>query len=149
MAAGRGRHWDWLAGAAGLLFAIGLCLHWWRSNDDNWTGISNLGMEGKLMFIGALFAMAVPFVTLMRQSAGRIQQYRWTVLVIGVVLVAWTIFRMADPPEFDSFPNLPVTLEPGAWISLVAAILIVVFNAIAMRATLAKRPARSATSSTA
>jgi uncharacterized membrane protein YjfL (UPF0719 family) len=145
MAAGRGRHWDWLASAAGLVFVIGLCLHWYRSNDDNWTGISNLGMEGKLMFIGGLFAIAVPFVTRMRQSAGRIQQYRWTVLVIGLLLVAWTIFRMADPPEFDSFSDLPVTLEAGAWITLVAAVLIVVFNAIAMRATLAKRPARSAT----
>ena len=144
MAAGRGRHWDWLAGAAGLVFAIGLFLHWWRSNDDNWIAISNLGMEGKLMFIGALFAIAVPFVTAMRQSAGRIQQYRWTVLLVGVVLVAWTIFRMADPPEFDSLSNAPIALKPGAWISVVAAALIVVFNGLAMWATVAKRPARSA-----
>ena len=145
MARERGRHWDWLAGAAGLVFTVGIFLHWWRSNDDNWIAISNLGMEGKLMFIGGLFAIAVPFVTAMRQSAGRIQSYRWLVLLIGVVLVAWTIFRMADPPEFDSFADLPVTLKPGAWVALVAAVLIVVFNALAMRVTVAKRPARSAT----
>jgi hypothetical protein len=145
MAAERGRHWDWLAGAAGLVFTIGLFLHWWHSNDDNWIALSNLGMEGKLMFIGGLFATAVPIVTGMRQSAGRIQQYRWLVLLIGIVLVAWTAFRMADPPEFDSLPGVPVTLNAGAWISLVAAVLIVVFNGLAMRTLLAKRPARSAT----
>ena|SRR5215213_8013456 len=145
MAAGRGRHWDWLAGAAGLVFTIGLFLHWWRSNDDNWIAISNLGMEGKLMFIGGLFTIAVPFVTGMRQSAGRIQQYRATVVVIGILLLGWTIFRIADPPEFDTLAGAPVTIKPGAWITLVAAILILVFNGLAMWATVAKRPARSAT----
>src|SRR5918911_3575505 len=141
MAAGRARLWDRLTAIAGLVFVVALCLHWWRSNDDNWTGITNLGMEGYLMFIGGLFIIATPFVATMRQTAGRIQSYRTIVLVIGVLLLAWTIFRMADPPEFDSFPNLPVTLDPGAWVSLVAIVAALVFLACAMRANLAARPA--------
>lgn len=144
MAAGRGRHWDWLTSAAGLVYAVGLFLHWWRSNDDNWAGLTNLGMEGYLLFIGALFVIAVPFVATMRQTAGRIQQYRMLVLIFVVIMLAETIFRMADPPEFDSFPNLPVTLDPGAWISLVAIVAALLFLACAMRANVAARPARSA-----
>jgi hypothetical protein len=145
MAAGRGRHWDWLVSLAGLVFAIGLFLHWWRSNDDNWAGLTNLGMEGYLLFIGALFVIAVPFVATMRQTAGRIQQYRTLVLIFSLLMLAETIFRMADPPEFDSHPDLPVTLDSGGWVSLVAIVAAVVFLACAMRANLAARPARSAT----
>jgi hypothetical protein len=143
MAAGRARRWDRLTAIAGLVFVVALCLHWWRSNDDNWTGISNLGMEGYLMFIGGLFVIATPFVATMRQTAGRIQSYRTLVLVIGVLLLAWTIFRMADPPEFDSFADLPVTLDPGAWIALGAAIVVVISDVLALRANVAARPARS------
>jgi hypothetical protein len=145
MAAGRGRHWDWLAAAAGLLFGIGAFLYWWRSNDDNWRGISYLGMEGWVILLAALMAMAVPFVARMRQTAGRIQQYRMTVALVTLLALAETIFRMADPPEFDSFSDVPVTLKPGAWISLIAAVAILLFLAAGMRATLARRPARSAT----
>src|SRR3954454_3077126 len=120
MTAGRSRHWDRLTALAGLVFAIALCLHWWRSNDDNWTGITNLGMEGYLLMIGAFFVIATPFVATMRQSAGRIQQYGTLVEVSALLRLAETIFRMADPPEFASFSNLPVNLDPGAWIALCA-----------------------------
>jgi len=144
MAAGRGRHWDWLTAAAGLVLGIAGFLHWWHSNDDNWRGLSYLGKEGWIILLAAFMAMAVPFVATMRQTAGRIQQYRMTTGIVTLLALAETIFRMADPPEFDSLPNAPVTLKPGAWIALVAAVAILLFLVAAMRATLAGRPARSA-----
>src|SRR5215212_3154703 len=101
MAAGRGRAWDWLTAAAGLVLGVSLFLYWYRTNDDNWMGYTNLGFPGKPILLAALLAMATPFVATMRQTAGRIQSYRAIVLGLGVLAVALTIYRMADPKEFD------------------------------------------------
>jgi hypothetical protein len=132
-----------LTALAGLVLAVALFMYWYRSNDDNWAGFSNTGLPGKFILLAAVLALAVPLVATMRQSAGRIQSYRAIVMGFGVLAVAMTIYRMADPKEFDTLDKA-VTLKPAAWVALFAAVAIVIFTALAMRATIAKRPARSA-----
>src|SRR4051794_10949074 len=137
-----GRFWDWVIGAAGLALIVSLFLPWYRSNAEDWIGFSSTGIVGKWLLLAGVVALAAPFVATLKPTPGQAQKYDIAVLIVGVLAIAGTILRMANPAEFDTVDE-PVTLKAGAWIGLVATIAIVTGAVLALRTRLAQRPARS------
>jgi drug/metabolite transporter (DMT)-like permease len=138
----RGRIWDWLAGIAGLVLLISLFLHWFSSNRETPTGIDALGLTGYLLFFIALFAMAAPVVSTLRQTPREASRYTLTLLAFAVVGLILAIIRTNDPPEFDTV-EAAVSVEAGAYIGCVAVGLIAVFATVAIVTRKAKHPASS------
>jgi drug/metabolite transporter (DMT)-like permease len=143
MASGRGRIWDWLTAAAGLVLVVSLFLHWFSSNREEPTGISALGLVGYLLFFIGLFAMAAPFVANLRQTPGDVQRYTIVLAGFAALGLIGAVIRTNDPPEFDTV-QAPVSVLAGAYIGCVAVGVILLLSLAALRSRLAGRPARSA-----
>src|SRR3954467_919802 len=99
---GRGRIWDWLTAAAGLVLVVSLFFHWFDSNREQPTGISALGLVGYLLLAIGLFAMAAPFVATLRQTPGNVQRYTVVLAGFAALGLIGAIIRTNDPPEFDT-----------------------------------------------
>src|SRR4051794_41299892 len=118
-------------------------LHWFSSNRETPTGFSAMGLTGYLLIAVALFAIAHPFVTTMRQTPREASRYTLTLLVFSVIGLILAVIRTNDPPEFDTV-EAPVSVQAGAYIGCVCVGLIVVFTIAGLATRSAKRPARSA-----
>ena len=140
--AARGRVFDWLTGAAGLVLLVSLFLHWFSSNREEPTGLSAMGLTGKLLLLVGFMAVAAPIVTTLRQTPREASRYTMVLLFFAVLGLIFAVIRTNDPPEFDTV-EAPVSVLAGAYIGCVAVGLVVVFAIAALVTRAAKRPARS------
>jgi hypothetical protein len=138
MEGGSVRVWDWLVGAAGLALAIGIFLPWYRSNQEDWTAWSTLAWLDKVLLLTALVALALPIVAALKATDKQVQRLLLVLMVLGLLSVIATVYRMATPAEFDTVDE-PVHLKVGAYVSLVASGVILVGSALGARARLARR----------
>jgi hypothetical protein len=138
MEGGSVRVWDWLVGAAGLALVIGVFSPWYRSNQEDWTAFKTMMLIDLLLLLTGLLAMALPFVASLKATDKQAQPLLLVLVGLGLLAIALSIYRMATPPEFDTVLE-PVTLKYGAYLSLVAEVVIVLASAVGVRTRLARR----------
>jgi uncharacterized membrane protein len=138
MEGGSVRIWDWIVGAAGLAIVIGVFMPWYRSNQENWTAWKTLMLIDLLIVLTGLLAMALPIIAGLKATDKQAQKLLLVLVVLAIACVAFTIYRMNTPPEFDTVLE-PITLKAGAYLTLVASAVIVLGSALGARARLAHR----------
>jgi hypothetical protein len=138
MEGGSVRIWDWLTGAAGLALAIGLFLPFYRSNQEDWSAWKSFMLIDKLMLITAFVAMAVPIVAALKATDKQTQRLILVVIALAALTLICVIVRMANPAEFDAFDK-PVHLKTGAFLSLVATVVMLASAVLGVRTRLARR----------
>jgi hypothetical protein len=139
MEGGSVRIWDWLIGIAGLALAVGDFMPWYRSNAEDWSGWHSFMLIDKLMLITAAVAIAVPIVAALKATDKQTQQLLIVTAVLALLCLIFVIYRMATPADFDVFPDIPVKLKAGAYVDLVASIVLLASTLLAMRTRLARR----------
>ena len=138
MEGGSVRIWDWVVGAAGLAIVIGVFSPWYRSNLENWTAWSTLRLIDLLLVLTGLLAIALPIVASLKATDKQAQKLLLALVVLGIACIAFTIYRMNTPPEFDTVLE-PVTLKIGAYLALIGSAVVVLGSALGARARLAHR----------
>jgi hypothetical protein len=138
MKAGSVRIWDWLIAISGLALAVGDFMPWYRSNEEDSTGWASFMLIDKLLLITAVVALLVPLVAALKATDKQAQKLVIAAGLLGLLSLVFTIYRIATPAEFDDF-DLPVTIQTGAYVSLVAAIVLVSSALLAFRTRLARR----------
>jgi hypothetical protein len=140
MEGGSVRIWDWLIAISGLALAVGDFMPWYRSNAEDWTGWHSFMLIDKLMLITAAVAISVPIVAALKATDKQVQRLLIVTAVLGVLCLIFVIYRMATPADFDDPTfHFKVTLKAGAYVDLVASIVLVASTLLAMRTRLARR----------
>ena len=140
MEGGSVRVWDWVTSIAGLALAVGLFLPWYRSNLENWTGWATLAWIDKVLLLTAIVALLLPLVVALKATDKQVQGLLLVIGALAIVSIAFTIYRMATPPEFDTVDE-PVFLRVGVYLALAGSVVILVATALGARARLARRAA--------
>ena len=138
MEGGSVRVWDWIVGACGLALAVGVFMPWYRSNQENWTAFKSFVLIDLFLLLVAVLAIAVPIVANLKPTDKQVQPLLLALVGLGLLAVGLTIYRMATPPEFDTVLE-PVSLKAGAFLSLIAAMLLTASAAQGARTRLARR----------
>lgn len=138
MEGGSVRIWDWLVGVAGLVIVIGVFTPWYRSNQENWTAWKTMMLIDLLLVLTGLLAMALPLVAGLKATDKQAQKLLLVLIVLGILGVVFTIYRMQTPPEFDTVLE-PITLKAGAYMALVGSVVVALASALGVRARLAHR----------
>jgi hypothetical protein len=138
MEGGSVRVWDWIVGAAGLAIVIGVFTPWYRSNEEDWTAWKTMRLIDLLLVLTGLLAMALPLVAGLKATDKQAQKLLLVLVVLGILGVVFTIYRMATPPEFDTVLE-PITLKAGAYMALVGSAVVALASALGVRARLAHR----------
>ncbi|MEA2450773.1 MAG: hypothetical protein QOG63_2705 [Thermoleophilaceae bacterium] len=140
MEGGSVRIWDWLTAIAGLALAVGDFIPFYRSNEENWSAWSVFMLIDKLMLITAVMALLLPLIAALKATDKQALKLVIAIALLGALCVIFVIYRMATPAELaDPTFHLPVKLQAGAFVSLIAAIVLTASSLLAIRSRLARR----------
>jgi uncharacterized integral membrane protein len=145
MEGGSVRIWDWLAGAAGLALAIGIFMPFYLENEETWTGWKSFMLIDKLALLTGVLAIALPIRAALKPTDHSIQWHVLLVALLSLLTLIFVLYRMANAADVTTIvPDPKSTLEPGAYVCLVASIVLFLASALGARARLARRAAQRA-----
>jgi hypothetical protein len=110
---------EWLALAGGVLLIVSLFLPWYEGTEPL-TGFEALSVIDILLGLLALLALALPVLQTTQDAPNKPVGTAVLAVVLGALGVLLVVFRLIDAPADG------LEVRPGAWIALVATVLIVV-----------------------
>jgi hypothetical protein len=110
---------EWLAGAGGALLIVSLFLPWYEGTEPL-TGFEALSVIDILLTLVALVALALPVLQATQDVPSKPVGTAVLLVVFGALATLLVAFRLIDSPADG------LSVRPGAWIALVASVLITV-----------------------
>jgi uncharacterized membrane protein len=109
---------EWLAAAGGVAMIVALLLPWYEVGSETATGFEAFTVIDVLLALLALLALSLPFLQATRDSPALPVGAAVLIAAFGIIGILLVLFRLVDDPFTGS------SLQPGAWLGLVAALAI-------------------------
>jgi uncharacterized membrane protein len=109
---------EWLAAVAGVGLIVALLLPWYKGT-ETLSGYEALSVVDILLTLLALLALAIPVLQATQDAPNKPVGAAVLTVVLGALGVLLVLFRLIDMPADG------LSLEPGAWIGLLATVAIV------------------------
>jgi hypothetical protein len=111
---------EWIALAGGIALVVSLALPWYDAPTEALTGFEALTIIDVLLTLIALLAIALGVLQATQDTPAKPVAFGILSVVFGALAVLLVAFRLIDSPADG------LTVRPGAWLGLVAALAITV-----------------------
>jgi uncharacterized membrane protein len=121
---GRLRDGEWIAGAGGVALLASMFLHWYgidvRIVAFEQTAWEAFGVLDVVLALLALVPLALVFTQATRRSPSIPVAFSVLTTLAGALAVLLILYRVVNQPG----PNEIVDVQPGAWLGLLAALIV-------------------------
>jgi hypothetical protein len=139
MEGGSVRIWDWLAGASGVALIVGSALPWYHRNAEDVNAWNAFEWIDLLLLFTGFVAISLPLVAALKATDKQTQKLVIGVALLGLLCLVLTIYRIAEPSNFDKYPFLHTTIKIGAYVTLVGSAVMLASALLSIRSRLARR----------
>jgi carbon starvation protein CstA len=114
------RDGEWIAGAGGLALLAAMFLHWYAAGPFEATAWQAFGVLDVVLALIALVPLALVIAQATRPSPSIPVALSVCTLLAGLLAALLILYRIANQPG----PNDLVEVELGAWLGLLAALVV-------------------------
>ena len=114
------RDGEWIAGAGGVALLAAMFLHWYAAGRFEVTAWQAFGVLDVVLALLALVPLALVFTQATRRSPSIPVAFSVFTTIAGLLAALLILYRIVNQPGSNDL----VTVEAGAWLGLLAALIV-------------------------